>query len=58
MGNKKIIDYDYEILLPPYWLVEYIDRDKKMHIVTTQDKDYLDYLKAYFQVISVKVVEA
>lgn len=58
MGGKKIIDDDYEILLPPYWLVEYIDEEGRTHLVTTQEKDYLDYLKAYFKVIMVKIVEA
>ncbi len=56
MERNKYIDDDYEVLLPPYWLVEYIDEEARKHIVATKDEEYIKYLKMYFKVISVKAI--
>ena len=55
MEKIKFID-DYEVLLPPYWLIEYLDEEARKHIAMTKDKEYIQYLKLYFKVLSIKAI--
>lgn len=51
-------DDDEKVLVPPYWIVEYIDDYGRRHIATITDKEYLAFLKNRYDVVKIKVIEA
>ena len=52
------IDNEIEYKLKaPYWIVIYEDRDNRKHLATIDDKEYLEFLKETFKIISVSIIE-
>lgn len=41
------------IILPPYWLVRYIDYKGYKHLATVKDEKYLSLLKENYEIIDV-----
>ena len=57
--EKNYYDYDDDerVLVPPYWIVEYVDDYGRKHIATITDKEYLECLKDRYDVTKVEVIE-
>ena len=55
--EMNFYDDDERVLVPPYWMVEYVDDYGRKHIATIADKQYLEFLKERYDVIDIKVIE-
>ena len=59
MEKEKLyiqLDDEAEIIVPPYWWVEYIDDYGNKHLATIKDEAYLKYLQNNYVVVNIKVI--
>lgn len=58
--NLKRIDFDddYEVIVPPYYRVMYIDDEGRKHIAVVNNASYLQFLKDRFIVTECKFIPA
>lgn len=54
--NTIVIDEEL-ILLPPYWIVEYIDSSNEKHLANVKNKGYLFYLESNFRILEKKLIK-
>lgn len=55
--ENDFYDEDEVVLVPPYYVVIYVDDYGYKHIATVKDKVYLAYLKQRFIILECKIVE-
>lgn len=47
---------DEVIVLPPYWLIMYIDDQGQKHIATIKDKNYLIFIESRYRILDKKAI--
>ena len=57
MEKEKYWNEDEEVLLPPYYIVIYIDDYNQRHMAMIKDPLYLKFLQGRYIVEDVKLVE-
>lgn len=55
--ENDFYDEDEVVLVPPYYVVIYVDDYGYKHIATVKDEVYLAYLKQRFIILECKIVE-